>query len=137
MVMSIFLLLFGAVWFAAFVLMMSQGAPLFFRFIWGITSPMILGMGLWSLLLSRRVEIVDGELRILNRIGPFYSWCEAFEPRHFTGFTHDTNMQMGNKFYYRVRAETIFGKTKTLVDGISESVTAETLAQRLNKWRTG
>jgi hypothetical protein len=34
-----------------------------------------------------------------------------------------------------VRAETIFGKTKTLVDGITESVTAETLARRLDEWR--
>ena len=44
-------------------------------------------------------------------------------------------MQSGNQFYYRVRVETTFGKTKTLIDGITESVTAETLAKRLEDWR--
>jgi hypothetical protein len=46
-------------------------------------------------------------------------------------------MQSGNQFYYRVRAETTFGKTKTLIDGITESVTAETLAKRFEEWRDG
>lgn len=133
--MSLFLLLFGAVWFVAFVFMVHQGAPFMFRLIWGVTSPLIIGSGLWNLLHSRRVEISAGELRILNRIGPFYSWHSTFEPRHFTGFTHDTNMQSGNQFYYRVRAETIFDKKTTLIDGITESLTAETLAKRLELWR--
>ncbi len=133
--MSWFLLLFGSIWFAAFVFMTYQGAPLIFRLIWGITSPLILGSGLWTLLHSRRVELTAGELRILNRIGPFYSWRETFEPRHFTGFAHDSNMQSGNQFYYRVRGETIFGQKKTVIDGITESVTAEMLAKRLEQWR--
>ena len=132
---SWFLLLFGSVWFAAFVFMTYQGAPLIFRLIWGITSTLILGSGLWTLLHSRRVELTAGGLRILNRTGPFYSWSETFEPRHFTRFSHDSNMQSGNQFYYRVRGETIFDQKKTLIDGIAESVTAETLAQRLEVWR--
>ncbi|MCF7786138.1 MAG: DUF3592 domain-containing protein [Prosthecobacter sp.] len=132
---SWFLLLFGSIWFAAFVVMTYQGAPLIFRLIWGITSPLILGTGLWTLLQSRRVEINSGELRILNRIGPFYSWRETFEPRHFVGFVHDTNMQSGSQFYYRVRGETIFDQKKTLIDGVVESVTAETMAKRLEQWR--
>ncbi len=133
--MAVFLLLFGSVWFAAFLFMLYQGAPLIFRLIWGITSPLILGSGMWTMLHSRRVEFTAGELRILNRIGPFYSWQETFEPRHFTGFSHDTNMQSGNQFYYRVRGETIFDQKKTLIDGVTESVTAETLAKRLEQWR--
>lgn len=132
---SWFLLLFGSVWFAAFVFMTYQGAPLIFRLIWGITSPLILGSGVWTLLHNRRVELTVGELRILNRIGPFYSWRETFEPRHFTGFVHDTNVQSGSQFYYRVQGETIFDQKKTLIDGIAESVTAETLAKRLEQWR--
>lgn len=132
--MSVFLLLFGTVWFVAFLVMWSQGAPLIFRLVWGITSPLILGTGVWTLLHSRRVEITAGELRILNRVGPFYSRSETFEPRHFTRFTHDTNMQSGNQFYYRVRGET-FDQKKTLIDGITESVTAEALAKRLEEWR--
>lgn len=132
---SVFLLLFGSVWLAAFVFMEAQGAPLIFRLIWGVTSPLILGLGAWTWLFSRRVEFEVGALRILNRVGPFYSWRETFEPRHFTGFSHDTNMQSGSQFYYRVRGETIFDQKKTLADGIAESVTAETLAKRLEQWR--
>ena len=133
--MGIFLLIFGVVWFTIFLFMANKGAPWMFRIIWGITSPLILGLGLWTLLHRRRVEITADELRILNSIGLFYSWHETYAPRHIVGFTHDTNMQSGNQFYYRVRAETIFGKTKTLIDGITESVTAETLAKRLDDWR--
>lgn len=133
--LSIFLLLFGTVWFAAFLFMEYQGAPLIFRLVWGISAPLILGLGVWMSLHSRRVEIRAGALRILNRLGPFYSWQESFEPRHLTGFTHESNMQSNNQFFYRVQAETIFGKKKTLFDGITESVTAEALAKRLEQWR--
>jgi hypothetical protein len=133
--LSFFLLIFGSIWFIVFLVMMSQGAPWLFRIIWGITSPLILGIGLWTLLHHRRVEITADELRIVNSIGPFYSWQESFAPRHFVGFTYDSNMQSGNQFYYRVLAETTFGKKKTLIDGITESVTVETLAKRLEDWR--
>ncbi|MDZ4406136.1 DUF3592 domain-containing protein [Prosthecobacter sp.] len=132
---SIFLLIFGAIWLTVFLVMASKGAPWIFRIIWGITSPLIIGGGLWTLLHRRLVEITADELRIQHSVGPFYSWKETYAPRHFVGFTHDTNMQSGNQFYYRVRAETTFGKTKTLIDGITESVTAETLAKRLEDWR--
>lgn len=134
---GIFLLVFGTIWSVAFGFMTFQNAPLIFRLVWGITSPLIIGGALWTLLHGRRVEIAGDKLRILNRLGSFYSWSETFEPRHFTGFTHDTNMQSGNQFYYRVRAETIFGKKKTLIDGVTESITAETLAQRLEEWQRG
>lgn len=132
---STFLLLFGTVWFAAFLFMAYQGAPLIFRLVWGISAPLILGLGVWMALHSRRVEIEVDELRILNRLGPFYSWQESFELRHLTGFTHDSNMQSNNQFFYRVQAETIFNKRKTLFDGITESATAEALAKRLEQWR--
>ena len=44
-------------------------------------------------------------------------------------------MQSGNQSYYRVIAETTFGKKRTLVSGITESITAETLAKRLEEWK--
>jgi hypothetical protein len=135
--LGLFLLIFGSIWCLVFLVLVSQGAPWIFRIVWGITSPLILGIGLWTLLHHRRVEITADELRIVNSIGPFYSWRENYAPRHIVGFTHDSNMQSGNQFYYRVRAETTFGKTKTLIDGITESITAETLAQRFEEWRDG
>lgn len=133
--MAIFMLLFGSVWFAIFLVMVYQGAPAIFRLTWGITSPLILGTGLWMLLHRYRVEITPDEMSIQHVVGPFYSWKETYAPRHIIGFKHDSNMQSGSQFYYRVRAETTFGKMKTLVDGITESITAETLAKRLEDWR--
>ncbi len=133
--MGVFLLLFGIVWSVVFVVLMSQGAPWLFRIIWGVSSPFILIMALWTLLHRRVVQLTSEELSIQHSVGPFYSWKETFAPRHIVCFTHDTNMQSGNQHYYRVRAETTFGKTKTLADGITESVTAEALARRLEAWR--
>ena len=133
--LGVFLLIFGAFWSVVLMFMVWQGAPWIFRLVWGITSPLIIGAGFWTLLHSRRIEMAAGKLRILNRVGPFYSWSETFETHQFTGFTHDTNMQSGSQFFYRVRAETIFGKKKTLIDGITESLTAEVLEQRLEEWR--
>ncbi|WP_395735817.1 DUF3592 domain-containing protein [Prosthecobacter sp.] len=133
--LGIFLLFFGAFWSAAFLFMVMQDAPWLFRVVWGITSPLILGTGIWTLLHSRRIEITADKLRILNRVGPFYSWNETFEKHQVTGFVCDSNMQSGNQFFYRVRAETIFGKPKTVIDGITESVTAQVLVRRLEEWR--
>lgn len=134
--LGVFLLIFGVIWFGIFIAMVSSGdAPLIFRLIWGTTAPLIIGIGLFILLHRRRVTFTAEELRLVNSIGPFYSWHESYAPRHIVRFTHDSNMQSGNQHYYRVRAETTFGKTKTLVDGITESVTAETLAERFEVWR--
>lgn len=132
---GIFLLLFGIVWSVAFVVMINKEAPWIFRIVWGISSPGLLIAALWTLLHRRVVELRADELRIQHHFGPFYSWGETFEPRHIVRFTHDSNMQSGSVFYYRVRAETTFGKTKTLADGITESVTAKTLEKRLEQWR--
>ncbi|MGV3660361.1 MAG: DUF3592 domain-containing protein [Prosthecobacter sp.] len=133
--MSWFLLFFGSVWSIAFVAMLFGGAPFIFLLVWGTTSPLILGLGVWTLLHCRRVDISPGEMRVTDTVGPLYSKRQTFELRHFVGFSHDSNMQSGNQFYYRVRGETIFGKKLTLVDGITESVTAQTLANKLENWR--
>ena len=130
-----FLLLGVAILTAAFVIMYYQHRELILPLILAIGGVRMMGKPLLTLLYSRRVEIMAGELRIVNRIGPFYSWRETFEPRHFTGFTHDTHMKLGDQFYYRVRAETIFDKRKTLIEGITEPITAKALVQRLEEWR--
>lgn len=132
---GLFLLFFGLFWFGAFVFMTKQGAPLLFRIIWGITSPLIIGGGIFTLLHRRQIEFMNEELIITEHLGPFYSWHTSYSPRQIVQFTHDTHMQSGNQFYYSVRAETTFGKTKTLIDGITESITAETLAKRFDDWR--
>lgn len=133
--MALFLIAFGSIWFAIFIVLVKQDAPWIFRLVWGLTSPFILGMGLWTLIYGRRVEITPDELRITTRLASLYSWRETYAPRHIIGFTSDTNMQSGNQSYYRVIAETTFGKKRTLVSGITESITAETLAKRLEEWK--
>ena len=134
--MSGFLLFFGTLWSVAFVAMLFGGAPFIFLLIWGTTSPLILGLAVWMMLHDRRVDIGPDEMRVTDTVGPLYSKRQTFEQRHFVGFSHDSNMQSGEQFYYRVRGETIFGKKLTLVDGITESVTAQTLANKLENWRT-
>jgi hypothetical protein len=134
--LGVFLLIFGVIWFGIFIALGRSGdAPLIFRLIWGTTAPLIIGIGLFTLLHRRRVEFRAEELILMNSIGPFYSWHETYAPRHIVRFTHDSNMQSGNQHYYRVRAETTFGKTKTLADGFTEVVMAETLAERFEEWR--
>jgi len=133
--LGFFLLIFGIVWSAIFVVLVAQGAPWLFRLVWGITSPAIVACGLWALLHHRRVDITREELRITNHIGPLYSWKDTFAPRHIVRFTHDSNMQSGSQFYFRVLAETTFGKKIALIDGITESNTAQALAQRMQEWK--
>lgn len=133
--MGWFLVFFGTVWFIAFVIMVVGEAPFILRFIWGTTSPLILALGVWTLLHSRRVEILPDEIRVTEAARPFYSKRQEFALRHFVGFSHDSNMQSGNQFYYRVRGETTFGKKITLVDGLTELVIAQTLANKLENWR--
>ncbi len=133
--MALFLIAFGSIWFAIFIVLVKQDAPWIFRLVWGLTSPFILGMGLWTLIYGRRVEITPDELRITTRLASLYSWKESYAPRHIIGFSSDTNMQSGNQAYYHVIAETTFGKKRTLLGGITESITAETLAKRLELWK--
>lgn len=136
-VMGIFLLVFGCVWFGAFVIMLLCSAPALFLLIWGISAPLILAGGLWTMLHRRRVEIAADEMRVLTTVGPLYSSRQSYEPRHFVGFAHDSNLQSNDQSYYRVRGETTFGKKITLIDGITEAGTAKMLAQRLEQWRSG
>jgi hypothetical protein len=72
-------------------------------------------MGLWTLLHRRRGGDHAGRAaHPATASGPSTPGRETFAPRHIVRFTHDSNMQSGSVFYYRVRAETTFGKTKTL-----------------------
>lgn len=132
---AIFLIVFGALWSGVFVVLLAQGAPLLFQLIWGITAPLIECYGIYLLLHQRRLEFSSSGIRIQNQAGAFYGKTEVLEPRHIIEFTHDSYMQSGNVHYYRVRAETTFGKKITLVDGITEELTAERLQERLRRWK--
>lgn len=136
--LALFMLAFGTIWTGVFVILLLAGAPFIFKVIWGVSSPAILVVGFWHLLHHRRVELTAEEMRVRNTAGPLYSGSKSYAPRHFTGFSHDSNMQSGSQKYYRVLGDTIFGKEKLVVaDGLKEAVTAQVLATRLNKWRLG
>lgn len=132
--LAIFLLIFGSIWFGAMLMIFMTGAPFIFRLVWGLTAPAIVLFACYLLIHHRRVDVADA-LRIVNRIGPFYSKSETLEPRHVVQFMHDNYMRSGNTNIYRVRAETTFGKKITLVDGLTEEATAEKLAERLMQWK--
>ena len=134
---ALFLILFGLVWSAVFTALVDQNAPFLFRFIWGVTSPAILLGGVWLLIHDLHIEITGRELCVRSRAGPFYSKVQRFEARHIVRFTTDSNMQSGNQSFYRVRAETTFAKTITLVDGLRDAATAEALARKLTEWKEG
>jgi len=132
--LAIFLLFFGTIWFGAMLMIFINDAPFLFRVVWGLSAPAILLFAFYLLIHHRRVDVVE-VLRIVNRVGPFYSKSEALEPRHVVQFIHDNYMRSGNTHLHRVRAETTFGKKLTLVDGITEEATAQKLSERLTLWK--
>jgi Protein of unknown function (DUF3592) len=131
---AIFLFAFGMIWTAIFVVLLRRDAPLLFQVVWGVSAPIILGSGVWVLLHRRRVELRADELYVLESLGVFHSWSASYGRGQILGFSYDNDVQSGNLFYYRVRAKTTFGKTKTLISGITSSATAEAMVRRLEEW---
>ena len=66
------LLQHGVIWIAVFVMVYYQRMGLIAYFLLVIAGIRIMGKPLLMLLYSRRVEITAGELRVVNRIGPFH-----------------------------------------------------------------
>ncbi len=131
----VFLIIFDLIWTGAAVFLILQDAPLIFRVIWPLSSTVIWLLVFWCILHKRTVTFSPTGLEVRNQIGPVIS-TELFEKSQITGFSHDTNMSSNNTTFYRVRLESVLGKKKTLVDGITESTTAAALARRLDSWRT-
>jgi hypothetical protein len=113
----------------------AQNAPLIFKLIWGLSAPAILLLAVYLLLHSRRLQLSGSTMTLTNRVGPFFSKTETFEPRHIVQFMHDNYLRSGNVHFYRLRLETTFGKKLTLADGLTEEATAQKLANRLMKWK--
>jgi hypothetical protein len=131
----VFLIIFDLIWTGAAVFLILQDAPLIFRVVWPLSSSIIWLLVFWCILHKRTVTFSATGLEVRNQIGPVIS-TEAFEKSQIAGFSHDTNMSSNNTTFYRVRLESVLGKKKTLVDGITESTTAAVLARRLDSWRT-
>jgi hypothetical protein len=132
---ALFMIAFGAIWTGFLVVILVQDAPLIFKLAWGISAPLIELFGIYLLIHQRKLEFSDDSLRVMNQAAPFYADTKTLEPRHIVQFTQDGYMHSGTVRYYRVRAETIFGKKLTLIDGITDETTAEELVKRFEKWR--
>lgn len=132
---AIGVLIFGGFWTLALMVIILQNAPLLFKVIWGLSAPLIDLVGVGLLLHQRRVEFGQGQFRVINQFGHFYQKTETLEPHLVLGFTHDAYMTSNNTAYYRVRAETTYGRHLTLADGITVEATAEKLKQRLQQWK--
>ena len=129
-----FLIVFNLIWTAAAVFLIQSDAPLVIRIIWPVSATVIWWIVLYQMLHSRHVSFDTTGLEILNHVGPWVRVVKV-EKSQIVGFSHDTNMSSNNKNFYRVRMEDVFGKKRTLVDGITESTTAAALAERLGDWR--
>lgn len=132
---AIFLFFFGTIWMGAMIMIFAQDAPFIFKLIWGLSAPAILLLAVYLLLHSRRLQLSGSTMTLTNRVGPFFSKTETFEPRHMVQFMHDNYLRSGNVHFYRLRLETTFGKKLTLADGLTEDATAQKLANRLMKWK--
>ncbi len=133
--MIVFFIIFDLIWTAAAVFLIIQEAPLIFRIVWPASAAAIWVGVIWSLLHKRSVTFDSAGVNVRNQLGPVI-WMQGFEKSQITGFSHDTNMSSGNTKFYRVRLESVIGKRKTLVDGITESTTAEALVKRLEAWKS-
>jgi hypothetical protein len=133
--MILFLVVFDLVWTGAAVLMIKQNAPLIFQIVWPVSAGVIWLMIFWTLLHQRKATFDPGGLLIIEKLGPI-SWKKAFDQSAIIGFSHDTNMSSGNTRFYRVRLENVMGKKHTIMDGITESTTAEILVRRLQEWKS-
>lgn len=132
---AIGLLLFGTFWTGVFVVLILQNAPLLFKIIWGVSAPIIELIGLRMLLHQRLVEFSRDQMKVVNQIGPIHQKTETFEPHLIMGFKQEVYMTSNSTAYYRVRAETTYGKPITLADGITSENTAEKLKNSLQKWK--
>ena len=131
----VFLIIFNLIWTAAAVFLVQSDAPLVFRIVWPVSATVIWWIVLYQLLHRRHVSFHATGLEILNHLGPWVRTVKV-EKSQIVGFSHDTNMSSNNQSFYRVRMEDVFGKKRTLVDGVTESTTAAALAERLGDWRT-
>lgn len=133
--MILFLVVFDLIWTAAAVFLVKQDAPMIFQIVWPLSAGVIWLVIFWNLFHQRTATFDPGELRIVEKLGPI-SWKKSFDKSSIIGFSHDTNMSSGNTRFYRVRLETVMAKKHTIVDGITESNTAEILVRRLQEWKS-
>jgi hypothetical protein len=114
--------------------LLKKHAPLVFCIVWPGSATVIWLIVIWSLLHQRTATFSSTGVEVRNQLGPVI-WTQAFDKGQITGFSSATNMSSNQTSFYRVWLTSQPGKTKTLVDNLTEASTAEALVQRLEAWR--
>ena len=130
----VFLILFDVVWTGVAVLLLQKHAPLVFCIVWPASAAVIWLTVIWNLLHQRTATFSRTGVEVRNQLGPVV-WTQVFDKAQITGFASATNMSSNQTTFYRVWLTSEPGKTKTLVDNITEATTAEALVKRLENWR--
>lgn len=129
----ILLVVFNLIWTGVAVVLIKQRAPLPFQIIWPVSATFIWLLIIWKMLYKRTVTFSRDGMKMDHQFGP-HQRTDVIGKSQITGFSHDTNMSSNNTRYYRVRLENVFGKKKTVVDGITSSTTAAALSKCLEDW---
>jgi hypothetical protein len=83
--------------------------------------------------LRRTVQISPLRLSIHHAIGPV-QWVKEFAKADIAEFYHDSNTQVNNVLYYRVRLVATSGKKITLTNNIKGESPAAALDELLDQW---
>lgn len=129
-----FLLVFNVIWTGVAALLLHQHAPLLFRVVWPVSAAALWLVIVRLLLLRRTLTFDDTGLRVLNQLGPA-EWRLDLARDQILGFACDSNVQSNNRSFYRIRAETVFGRKHTVLAGLDHRDTADALIDALERWR--
>ncbi len=130
----VFLALFNLLWTGFSWLLIAQQAPLVFRIVWPLSSAIIWLIILRILIYRKSFSLDDSALNLWHQLGP-YRWSRAIPRVEITGFDFDSNGEVNGQPIWRVRLSRATGRPITLVGGLKQSLSAETLAAELEKWR--
>jgi hypothetical protein len=129
-----FLTLFNVLWTGIAVFLILRQAPLLFRIVWPCSAVFLWGLVLWNILHKRTATFHASGVSVTNELFPF-RWVRSFQKSEISGFSSAVHMTSSTTNFYRIQLTTVLGKKETLVDGITESSTAEALVGRLGLWK--
>jgi hypothetical protein len=129
-----FLVLFNVVWTGIAVFLISRDAPLVFRIIWPGSAVLLWGILVWNALHKRVATFDASGVTVVNELFPF-RWVRSCQKSEILDFSSAAHMTSNTTSFYRIQLNAVLGRKETLVDGITESNTAEALLERLGLWR--
>lgn len=130
----VFLTLFNILWTGISVFLISRNVPLIFRIIWPCSAVLLWALILRNALHKRTVTFRAADVVVTNEFVPL-RWVRSFQKSEILDFSSAVHMTSNTHNFYRVQLNTVSGKKETLVDGITESTTADALVARLELWK--